>query len=145
VPVEPAAGADPSSASFPQRHPAFGRTIPQDVTYVGFALPDDPRGDPDPAAARPAWSFVFPPPWAEPAIGLEAPAAGSARRGCGPVVAPSAGRPPGVDPDRRLGKAVTLPGWGIGASSAQLAAWCEQRPFRVCIHASDLLVADGPP
>lgn len=146
VPVEPAAGADPSSASFPQRHPSFGGTIPQDVTYVGFDLPDDPRGDPDPAAARPGWFFVFQQPWAETRFGLDATAADPPVGGAADLSWPAVGRTPSGHVDLTAALAgVTLPGWGTGASSAQLAAWCEQRPFRVCIHASDLLVAEGPP
>lgn len=145
-PVEPIAGADPTVRDFPQRYPAFSGSIPQDVTYVGFDLPDDPRGDPDPAAAKPGWFFVFQQPRTEVRLGLDATAADPPTGGVADLSWPAVGRSPSghVDLTAPL-TGVTLPGWGVTTNSAQLAAWCEQRPFRVCVHASDLLPVEGQP
>jgi hypothetical protein len=146
VSVEPAPGADPASDAFPQRHPVFSGTIPEDVSYVGFDLPDDARGDPDPVADRPGWFFVFQQPWAETRFGLDAAVADPPQGGAADLSWPAVGKTPSGHVDLTAPLAgVTLPGWGTGASSAQLAAWTEQRPFRVCIHASDLLSAEDPP
>lgn len=140
VPVDPLAGADPTATAYPQRHPAFSGLIPPDLRYVGFDLPDDVLGDPDPAAGRAGWFFVLQQPWAEVRLGLDATAADPPVGGAADLSWPAVGRTPSGHVDLGLPlTGVTLPGWGRGASSAQLAAWCEQRPFRVCIHASDLM------
>ncbi|WP_217277549.1 hypothetical protein [Corallococcus exiguus] len=134
-------GKLPTSATFPERYPAFGGTLAPDVTYAGFDLPDDVRGDPDPAAASPGWFFVFQQPPTEARFGLDAtksetvPGVGPADLSW-PAVAISPSRH--VDLEGPLTDLV-LKGWGPFATSADLAAWCQQRPFRVCVHASDLL------
>jgi hypothetical protein len=140
-PVTPQPGQLPTSPTFPERYPAFAGTIPPDVTYAGFDLPDDVRGDPDPAAARPGWFFVFQQPPAEARFGLDAtkaervPGVGAADLSW-PAVATSPSSH--VDLAKPLID-LTLNGWGLSATSADLAAWCEQKAFRVCVHASDLL------
>ena len=70
---EPASpGVSATDPAFPERHPAFVGVIPPDVAYVGFDLPSDARGDPDPAANNPGWFFVFQQPSAEVRFGLDA-------------------------------------------------------------------------
>jgi hypothetical protein len=137
VPVSPAAGDDPASPLFPERYPVFGGTVPPDITYAGFALdPDDARGDPDPAVAAPGWFFVFQQPPAEPRPGLPAPSPDAAGELSWTTVATSASGH--VDLAGALA-GITVPGWGVDSTSAKLAVLTEQRPFRICVHASDLL------
>jgi hypothetical protein len=147
-PVTPQPGDLPTSPTFPERYPAFGGMIPPDVTYAGFDLPDDVRGDPDPAAARPGWFFVFQQPPAESRFGLDATKSGRVS-GVGPADLswPAVATSPSPSNHVNLAGALTdltLDGWGLSATSADLAAWCEQKAFRVCVHASDLL-PPGPP
>src|SRR6185436_1651563 len=106
-----------------------------------FDLPDDVRGDPDPAAARPGWFFVFQQPPTETRFGLDATKAERV-----PGVGPADLSWPAVatSPSSHVNLAgplidLTVDGWGLAATSADLAAWCEQKAFRVCVHASDLL------
>ena len=139
VPVVPGGGADPVAPGFPERYPVFGGTVPPDITFVGFALdPDDARGDPDPAAADPGWFFVFQQPPTEPRPGLPAPSPDAAGELSWTTVATGASGH--IDLAGGL-TGVTVPGWGPDSTSARLAALTEQRPFRICVHASDLLPA----
>ena len=145
-PVAVPPGVSVSDPAHPERYPAFGATIPPDVSFLGFDLPDDVRGDPEPAAGRPGWFFVFQQPPAQTRFGLDAtrsenvPGQGPADLSW-PAVAKS---PSGhVDLSGPLSQ-LTLPGWGLQATSADLAQWCEQKPYRVCIHASDLLPEQAP-
>ncbi|MFD8075045.1 hypothetical protein ACFV3E_20650 [Streptomyces sp. NPDC059718] len=130
-----------SDPAHPEWYPRFGGTIPPDVSFFGFDLPDDVRGDADPAAGRPGWFFVLQQPSAQTRFGLDAtrsenvPGQGPADLSWPAVATSASGH---VDLSGPLSQ-LTLPGWGLQATSADLAQWCEQKPYRVCIHASDLL------
>ncbi|WP_028048809.1 hypothetical protein [Cellulomonas sp. URHD0024] len=140
-PVAVPAGMPLTDPAHPERYPAFSGTIDPDVTFLGFDLPDDVLGDSDPAAGRPGWFFVFQQPRVQLRFGLDATRAETVP-GQGPSdlswPAVTVGPSGHVDLTGPLSDLV-LPGWGPQATSADLAQWCEQRPFRVCIHASDLL------
>ncbi|GAB3960422.1 hypothetical protein GCM10027614_82250 [Micromonospora vulcania] len=78
----------------PERYPAFGGLIPPDIAYVGFDLPDDVRGDADPAAGRPGWFFVFQQPRTDPLRPGRDPFGERPRPGrTGPVLAGRRGQP----------------------------------------------------
>lgn len=139
-PVQPT-GSPPEGEDYPERYPAFSGTIPPDITYVGFDLPTDARGDAEPAKNRPGWFFVLQQPPAQSRFGLNANVSANVL-GTGPgdlswpaVSTTSSGH---IDLTGPL-KGLTVDGWGPDATSADLAAWTEQKPYRVCIHASDLL------
>ena len=90
---------------------------------------------------RPGWFFVFQQPRTQTRFGLDAtrsenvPGQGPADLSWPAVATSASGH---VDLSGPLSQ-LTLPGWGLRATSADLAQWCEQKPYRVCIHASDLL------
>jgi hypothetical protein len=140
-PVAVPAGLPVGDPAHPERYLAFGGTIPPDISFFGFDLPDDVRGDPDPAAGKPGWFLVFQQPPAQTRFGLDAtrsenvPGSGPADLSWPAVATSPSGHVDLAGPLSQL----TLPGWGLQATSADLAQWCEQKPFRVCIHASDLL------
>jgi hypothetical protein len=137
VPVSPAAGTDPTTATFPERYPVFSGTVPPDITFLGFDLdPVVARGNADPAATDPGWFVVFQQPPTEPRPGLHAPSPDAATELSWTTVATTASGHVNL----AGGVAgVTVPGWSATSTSAVLAALAEQRPFRICIHASDLL------
>jgi hypothetical protein len=140
-PVAVPPGLPVTDPAYPERYPAFAGIIPPDVAFLGFDLPGDARGDPDPAAGQPGWFFVFQQPPAQTRFGLNAnrseniPGQGADDLSWPAVAASASGH---VDLSGPLSQ-LTLPGWGLQATSADLAQWCEQKPYRVCIHASDLL------
>lgn len=143
VPVDVPA-LDLDDPAHPQRHPVFSGLLPPDLTFLGFDLPGDPRGDPDPAAADPGWFFVLQQPATRLRFGLDArrsdrsPGQGAADLSWPAVARTASGH---VDLAAPLSD-VDLAGWGLSATSADVAQWCEQRPFRICLHASDLLPPD---
>lgn len=140
-PVSVPAGLPVTAPAHPERYPTFAGTIPPDIAFLGFDLPNDVCGDPDPAAGRPGWFFVLQQPWGQTRFGLDAtrsdtvPGQGPADLSWPAVAVSASGH---VDLSGPLSQ-LTLPGWGPRASSADLAQWCEQKLFRVCVHASDLL------
>jgi hypothetical protein len=144
-PVAVPPGLAVTDSAHPERYPAFGGTIPPDISFFGFDLPDDVRGHPDPAAGKPGWFFVFQQPPAQTRFGLDATRSENVP-GTGPADLswPAVATSPSdhVDLAGPLSQ-LTLPGWGLQATSADLAQWCEQKPYRVCIHASDLLPEEG--
>ena len=142
VPVVPGAGADPTAAGYPEVYPVFSGTIPPDITFLGFDLdPDVAHGDPVPAADDPGWFFMFQQPPGEPRLGLDAPSPGAETKLSWATVARSGSG------HINLGGGVanvTVAGWGITSTSAAIAALTEQLPFRIAIHASDLLPEATP-
>ncbi len=130
VPVLPDPAADPAGPDYPERYPVFSGSIPPDLTFLGFALdPAEARGDP-------GWFFVFQQPPTEPRLGLKASSPESTQELSWSTVDVS-----GSGHIQLSGglTGVTVPGWGVASTSAVLAGLTEQRPFRICIHASDLL------
>ncbi|MEH1163950.1 hypothetical protein V6V47_01030 [Micromonospora sp. CPCC 205539] len=146
-PVAVPAALPVGDPAHPERYPAFGGILPPDVAYVGFDLPDDVRGDADPTAGRPGWFFVFQQPRAQTRFGLDAtrsesvPGQGPADLSWPAVTVSPSGHVDLAGPLSDL----ALPGWGLQATSADLAQWCEQKPYRVAIHASDLLAEEDTP
>jgi hypothetical protein len=133
-----------------EKHPEFGGSLPPDVTFLGFDLsPEAARG----TAGDPGWYVVFAEPPTEPRLGLDetAPtdptgtwadlswstvqvsANGHVTLG---TADPAVTIEPAKDP-RDLH-------FSTAATSAQIAAVVEQRPFRVALHARRLL-PDGTP
>ncbi|HET7697814.1 MAG TPA: hypothetical protein VFK57_19025 [Vicinamibacterales bacterium] len=141
VPATAAPGAEPGTPAFPEEYPVFGGTIPPDITFFGFDLdPAEAHGNPDPAVDEPGWFFVFQQPPAEPRLGLDADATDPAEPSW-----PAVARTTSDHIDLAGGlTGATVAGWGVSSTSATLAALTEQRPFRICIHASDLLPAVRP-
>lgn len=141
IPLTVPPDAPLSDPAHPERYPSFSGTIPPDIAYVGFDLPDDPRGDPDPALGRAGWFFVFQQPAGRTRFGLDtvraerSPGVGAEDLSWPAVATTTAGYVDLAGPLSDL----DLSGWGPEATSADLAMWCEQRPFRVCIHASEVL------
>jgi hypothetical protein len=134
---EPASdGVAPGAPEHPHSYPLFSGRIPPDITYLGFDIPDDAGGDPHQDAGKPGWFVVFEEPPFDTRYGLD-----------------ESGPDHVTNPDDLSWAAVgqsasgyvdltnksPLDGWGIHASSAQLAAWCTQRPFSIAKHVSDLL------
>jgi hypothetical protein len=137
VPAAAPAGTTPADTAFPETYPVFSGRIPPDITFLGFDLdPDDARGDPDPTAGEPGWFFVWQQPPAEPRLGLDAPSPDATTTLSWTTVARTASDH--VDLEGGL-VGVAVPGWSVASTSAALAALTEQRPFRIAIHASDLL------
>jgi hypothetical protein len=146
-PVQPAAGADPAGATYPERYPVFAGTLAPDAAFLGFDLdPVEAAGDPDPGAGEPGWFLVIQEQPTEARFGLDADAAsvptgtwrdlgrpnvGATASGHVDLSIPLVAFPTPADP-RGLA-------WGLGSTSAALAAIVEQPAFRAAIHASDLL------
>lgn len=146
-PVTVPDGSKPGDATHPGRYPAFRGKIPPDVAFFGFDLPADPLGDPDPNADNPGWFFVFQQPMAQTRFGLDATRSENVP-GQGPgdlswLAVTVNHRSNHIDLSGPLSQ-LDLPGWGTDATSADLARWCEQPPFRICVHASDLLPEEQP-
>ncbi|GAA4728014.1 hypothetical protein [Phytohabitans rumicis] len=144
------AGGDPTLPDGAQEeHPLFGGSLPPDVTFFGFGIsPADARG----SDIDPGWYIVFQQQPTEARFGLD-------------VGAPSA--PTGTWGDLSWAD-VTLSGSGhallgatdpitvdpaadarglhftTAATSAQIAAIVEQRPYRVAVHAAALLPEPPP-
>jgi hypothetical protein len=132
-----------------EEHPRFGGTLPTDVTFFGFGIsPDDARG----TTTDPGWYIVFQQQPTEARFGLDVatPSAPTGTwgdlswetvtvSGSGHVVL-GATDPITVDPaadPRRLH-------FTTAATSAQIAAIVEQRPYRVAVHARALLPEPPP-
>jgi hypothetical protein len=151
-----APGTGPGGAGVPtlpadaaEAHPLFGGALPPDVTFFGFGItPDQARG----TGGDPGWYIVFQQQPTEARFGLDvaAPSAPTGTWGdlswedvttsaSGHVVL-GTGDPitvsPAADP-RGLH-------FTTAATSAQLAAVVEQRPYRVAVHARALLPEPGP-
>jgi hypothetical protein len=137
MPVPPAPGSDPTAADYPERYPIFSGTIPSDVTLFGFALdPVAARGHVDPAQNDPGWFFVFQQQPTEPRLGLDLDADPAGTTVSWPVVSKSAS-----DHISLAGglTGATVFDWSTNSTSAAIGALVEQQPFRICVHASDLL------
>jgi hypothetical protein len=157
---------EPRSPSTEEKYPIFRGTLSPDITFLGFDFdPITAKGDQDPAKATPGWFFVLQQPPTEPRFGLDAslatsdpntwtwrdlswkhvpmtvpPRDGVEERdgyiklssGLDSFVAHSDAAnldPPGITADS----------WSSRSNSAALAYITLQGPFRVAIHASDLL------
>ena len=114
--------------------PMFRGVVPPDITFVGFALGEDEARD------TPGWHIVFEEHPGEPRFGLDEQAETT------PPVTPDdlawphvALSPSGhVDLSQPLDAGDDLEAaWGRDA--AQMARLTLQRPFRVAVHASELL------
>jgi hypothetical protein len=145
---------DPRQPSFPEKYPIYQGGLSPDITFIGFDLdPDYANGKEDAAENKPGWFIVLQQPHTEPLFGLDELAAtsdsstwtwrdlswehvkttngGYIRLSDGLAAfnadaATSTGDPAGIS-------------WGLGSNSAWLAHITLQEPFRIAIHASDLL------
>ncbi len=154
-PIELPPDPDPTKSDFPEKYPIFQGTLSPDITFLGFDLdPTTAIGDQTtPTAQKPGWFFVLQQPPTEPRFGLDetepAPLTGTWRdlsrqnlklTGGGHIALTNA----------FIGK-FTAPSspanvtWGSVSNSAALAYITLQGPFRVAIHASDLLPLSEKP
>jgi len=148
-PAPPRVLADPSGADA-IRFPIFGASLDPDVSLLGFDLAATAaRGKPSPSAGDPGWFVVFQEQPTEPRFGFGSAgtAAASPSDWSGidwAQVATTAGH---VDlartaagPAKQVLDAVgAATGITWGAQAAAMAAICLQRPFRLAIHADDML------
>lgn len=130
----------PSSTT--ERFPAFGGALGPDITYAGFDLPSSVRGGPS-TSADAGWFFVFQQADTHLRFGLDVdPPAPAATGSTGwdalnweQVQTTAAGY---FDVPASRPTDITALEWEA-LTSATLAGHCHQRPFRACIHATDLL------
>lgn len=140
----------PSQAAADERYPAFQGRLEPDVTFAGFDLPPDLRGDP--RSGKAGWFFVIQQHMTEPHYGL-ATSVHEAEDGelAWDAVAmdQTSAYAPVIDslPDKnatRYGVPRKQWAWGKDSTSADLAAITLRHPVRIAIHASELL-PDGAP
>ncbi|MFL6131123.1 MAG: hypothetical protein ACJ73E_18930 [Mycobacteriales bacterium] len=134
-----------------EKHAEFGGSLPPDVTFLGFDLsPEDARG----TAGDPGWYVVFAEPPTEPRLGLDetAPAVPTgtwADLSWAAVQVSATGHVTlgTADPALTVDPAKDPRGlhFSTAATSAQVAAAAEQRPFRVALHARRLLPGGTTP
>jgi len=142
---EPApAGSKPGDAGHPHLYPSFRGTIGADITYLGFEFPEDPVGDPDDPQASPGWFLVLAEPPFDSRYGLDEDRPANPAPGSDNLSWQAVGQRAGYIDLSVVGDPDLPTGWGPGATSAQLASWCSQRPFALGIHASLLLPRDTP-
>lgn len=130
----------PSSTT--ERFPAFGGALSPDITYAGFDLPSSVRGGP-PTSADAGWFFVFQQADTHLRFGLDVDPPAPGASGSTPwdalnweqVHKTTGGY---FDVPRSRPMDITTLEWE-SLTSATLASHCHQRPFRACIHATDLL------
>lgn len=130
----------PSSTT--ERYPAFGGSVSPDITYAGFDLPSSVRGGPS-TSSDAGWFFVFQQADTHLRFGLDVDPPDPAATGSSPwdalnwqQVHKTAGGYFDVPLSRPTN--ITALEWE-SLNSASLASHCHQRPFRACIHATDLL------
>ncbi|MFL6130487.1 MAG: hypothetical protein ACJ73E_15675, partial [Mycobacteriales bacterium] len=151
---DPDANGDPVpglAAGGAEKHAEFGGSLPPDVTFLGFDLsPEDARG----TAGDPGWYVVFAEPPTEPRLGLDetAPAVPTgtwADLSWAAVQVSATGHVTlgAADPAISVDPAKDPRGlhFSTAATSAQVAAAAEQRPFRVALHARRLLPGGTTP
>jgi hypothetical protein len=128
-----------------EKHPEFGGVLPPDVAFLGFDLsPEAARGE----AGDPGWYVVFAEPPTEPRLGLDETAPTNpigtwadlsweaVQVGASGYVTLGAADPAiTVDPTKEPRELH----FSTAATSAQIVAVVEQRPFRVALHARRLL------
>jgi hypothetical protein len=143
--------------SKPPLFPLFGAALEPDIVLLGFEL-DEPtaRGDPKPSKNEPGWFFVFQEQPTEPrfAIGEEGTGTTTPADGSEPtwsdldwsmIVTTDAGY---IDVAQTLNQPATAlfstaeASWGSHA--ADLAFITLRRPFRMAIHADDMLPPKAP-
>lgn len=132
-----------------EEHPVFGGTLDPDVTFRGFAIsPEQARGD----DAHPGYYIVFQEQPTEARFGLDvtppvdptgtwgdlswaavtvSPSGHVALGAADPITVPAAGNPRGLH-------------FSTATTAAHVAGVVEQRPYRVAVHAAELLPREGP-
>jgi hypothetical protein len=129
-----------------ETYPQFGGTLPPDTTFVGFGLTPARAWGPD-ADDDPGYYFVFQQQPTEPRFGLdESPPAvptGTWADLSWKTVAVSASGHVQLTASDPITVSTTADPRGLhfttGATSAEIAAVVEQRPYRVAIHARNLM------
>lgn len=134
---------DPGTTSGEVKHPMFRGRLDPDITFFGFDLTEAE------AAADPGWFFVVEEPPSEPSFGFDVAVDDPDGTGTwgwedltwADVSANSylsVTTPPDVDVPDPL---PSPPTWGRNSAHMAEIAW--QRPFRVAIHADDMLPTGG--
>lgn len=143
----------PGDQNFPERYPIFQGTLTPDITFLGFDLPlDEARGSENPGDNKPGWFFVIQQQPTEPRYGLDETKpdtlTGTWRdlsfKSVKLTPTDHVSLDPLHDPDDKTqpySSPTESPDMDIswGSNSAAMAFITLQGPFRVAIHASDLL------
>jgi hypothetical protein len=145
---EPLGDLGPADQGFAESYPRLSGSLDPDVSFVGFAVAtEEVVGEADPAAGTPGYFVVLQQPGTEVRFGLnelerdpEEVTGSWSDLAWSHVTTSEAGYIDltGALPDGVVTDPTGL-AWGTGSTSAQLAAIVTQRPFRIAIHASDLV------
>jgi hypothetical protein len=127
-----------------ERYPAFQGRLGDDLAFLGFGLSPQALAG---AAGHPGWYFVLQEPPGEPRFGLDdgpgAPSSDWLELAWAHVGRKTGGKAGAehVDLAAPLAGFTAPPGrsWGPQSSAAEIAAVTRRPPFRVAVHASDLL------
>lgn len=138
-----AADTDPAALSQCERYPLFHGGLPPDVGFYGFDLaPDVMRGSDSPSDGKPGWFFVVQQQPTEPRFGLNETNPELPTGDWGDIswldVHLDSAQYVRVAPGYPKPTKATLV-WDETITSAALAVITLQNPFRIAIHASDLL------
>jgi hypothetical protein len=140
----------PGDLTFPEKYPLFQGALAPDITFLCFDLPlDEAKGSQSPGDNRPGWFFILQQQPTEPRFGLdETPPPAADRTGTWRDLSwkdVKLATSKHIKLAAGLESTFTVPAtpanvtWGSSTHSAAIGFITLQGPFRIAIHATDLL------